>query len=154
MKFTFIVILLLGTQALAGELPEAPVPRNLVVQNEQPQLNFPRRRILDKRFVFAHVALFGSVIFDTEVTHQGLAHHNCVESRVGLPHPTRGRLYASDLSVAAAITAFDYLLQWHHVRSVPYKGDRVGQYLPETGAIVGTIKKFYAGTEWFTHKCF
>lgn len=107
-----------------GELPDAPshVKRN---------------------FWLAHAGLLAATIYDEEVTHQGLAHHNCVEANVNPPYPSRGDLYKNGLLFDALVTGIDYALM---------RGPGHGsQY---SGAAVGIVKHVHGGTKWFTEGCF
>jgi hypothetical protein len=47
--------------------------------------------VLDKKFWVAHGLFLDSIIYDAELTHQGLAHHRCVEGNINLgQRPSRG----------------------------------------------------------------
>lgn len=68
----------------------------------------------------------GIVVFDVEMTHQGIAHHKCVENEVGDLFPSRGGTYRTDLLVLAGLTALDYALavphlspKWHRDTTKP-----------------------------------
>jgi hypothetical protein len=50
-----------------------------------------------KSFVLSEAGYLGAVVFDVEATHQGLAHHRCVESNGDELHPSRGKLYRNAL---------------------------------------------------------
>lgn len=95
-------------------------------------------------FWTAHAALLAATVYDNEATHQGLAHHRCVEGNSDFSqHPTRGKLYAGNLAITAVLTAFDYLF---------YKKVAHGsQYI---GATYGIVQHVKGGTEWFTEGCF
>jgi hypothetical protein len=105
---------------------------NLVYPNDKP------KKILTKPFLGAHAIFLASTVFDVEMTHQGLAHHMCVEQN-GTPHPSRGELYQSQLLQFAAVSGVDLLLQAAHLKFAPYMG-----------AIIGTIKHVDGGTRWAT----
>lgn len=50
--------------------------------------------IWDKRMWAATIFLTGAAVFDIEMTHQGVAHHKCVEGNLSLArHPSRFELY-------------------------------------------------------------
>jgi hypothetical protein len=50
--------------------------------------------IWDKRMWAATMFLTGAAIFDIEMTHQGVAHHKCIEGNLSLAnHPSRFELY-------------------------------------------------------------
>jgi len=101
-----------------------------------------RPSVWNKKFILTHALMFASIVYDDEVTHQGIAHHKCTEANAS-PHPSRGELYVKDLPVAVAVTAFDYFLARKHILIAPY-----------TNPLVGAAKHFYGGTEWFTGNCF
>lgn len=97
-----------------------------------------------KLFWAGHAALLAATVYDEEITHQGLAHHNCVEGNTDFSyHPTRGQLYAEGLGLDAAVTAFDYLLFRKLAHGTQF-----------TGAGIGIAKHIQAGTEWFSKGCF
>jgi hypothetical protein len=77
------------------------------------------------------------------MTHQGLAHHKCVEENGGDPHPGRGELYGKDLGVMALSTGFDWFMARNRIPLVPY-------VLP----IAGTAEHVRGGTAWVTEGCF
>lgn len=100
-------------------------------------------RVWNKKFALAHAAYLGAIIYDEEMTHQGLAHHKCVEKNGGDPHPSRGQLYGKDLGILALSTGFDWFMARHSIRFVPY-------ILP----IAGSEEHVRGGTEWITEGCF
>jgi hypothetical protein len=106
---------------------------NLVYPNDRP------RKLFTKPFLAAHAVFLASTVFDIEVTHQGLAHHMCVEQNGSSPRPSRGDLYKIHLLEFAAFTGMDTLFQAAHFKGAPY-----------VGAIVGTIKHVNGGTRWVT----
>ena len=64
-------------------------------------------KLFQRTFFAAHAILLTSVVYDVEVTHQGLAHHNCVEGNPLLSqHPSRSALYLSDLPEFGVGTVF------------------------------------------------
>jgi hypothetical protein len=78
--------------------PDAPAP-----------LRSNREVFHDRTWLATQSFWLGTIVYDSELTHQGLAHHNCVEgSQIG-PHPSRGALYRSDLPEYVVGTAFNYL---------------------------------------------
>ena len=52
----------------------------------------------NKILVTTQLVWLGAIVFDVEATHQGLAHHKCVEGNGSNPQPSRGGLYRSDLA--------------------------------------------------------
>ena len=51
-------------------------------------------------------------MFDIEVTHQGLAHHKCVEGNEELGYtPSRGKMYRNDMLFIAGVTIADSVLR-------------------------------------------
>ena len=138
----FLILLLSGRMFSADSIPDAPQPQSLLLQSPQRSADIAHQKsspkVLDKKFVLLHTLFLGSVVYDSEVTHQGLAHHKCVEA-YGKPYPSRGDLYAKNLGYAAAFTALDYLLKRMNVRFAPF--------VPAT---IGTIKHIRGGTSWFT----
>ena len=122
----FSVLLILCSLASA-QLPETPVS----------QVHHVRRN-----FWIAHAAALGAVVYDEEITHEGLAHHKCVEGTVDPPTPSRADLYKNGLVFLAAFTAMDYLFY----RTVGHGS----QYVGAAGTI---IKHVHGGTQWFTEGC-
>ena len=106
---------------------------NLVYPNDKP------RKLLSKPFLAAHAVFLAATVFDVETTHQGLAHHMCVEQNGSSPLPSRGELYKTHLLEFGAFTGMDLLFQAAHFKGAPY-----------VGAIVGTIKHVNGGTRWIT----
>lgn len=50
----------------------------------------------------ANIFLAGATIFDIEMTHEGIAHHKCVEGNLDLArHPSRGELYFDNVKAFA-----------------------------------------------------
>jgi hypothetical protein len=126
-------------------LPVSPQPRMLVrPENALPEVQQRKRAsVWNKKFISAHAAYLGAIIYDVEVTHQGLAHHKCLEGNGGDPTPSRGELYGKTLATFAATAGFDWLLARHKVPVVPY-------LLP----IAGTVVHLRGGTQWFTEGCY
>jgi hypothetical protein len=57
---------------------------------------------------FTGDVLFGS--FDAEMTHEGLAHHRCVEHNINPPYPSRWQLYRANIPENAATGVASFLL--------------------------------------------
>jgi hypothetical protein len=103
----------------------------------------PEPRTFTKKFIFAHAAYLSADVFDIEMTHQGLAHHNCVEGGFdGGRKPSRTELYAVDMIVFAVTTGLDSLFQKDH----PPKW---ASWIPYMGAVSGTVTHLKGGIEWY-----
>ena len=140
--------------ALENELRAAsaayhPTPPEDLYYNQQtqqwerkPGSEYPSYHVFDKSFIIAHSAFLGSIVYDVELTHQGLAHHKCVEGN-DEAHPSRGGLYANDLAVFGAITGLDAFIKYGT------KG-WFGKAYSIAAPIPGTILHFKGGTKWLT----
>jgi len=93
----------------------------------------------DKIFLTVQAIWLGSIVFDSEITHQGLAHHNCVENSINPDgdHPSRGALYAGDIPGFALGTAMNWLMMKYVSKSMIF-----------TFPTYGSIKHFQGGSEW------
>ena len=118
-------------------------------QNNPPGYELPQAPSsskIEKRIFWITNGIFlpASVIYDVEVTHQGLAHHRCVEGNEFLAgHPSRGQLYLVNGGFALGEFGVDYLLHRAHVH-----------WIDNMGAVAGGIVHFQAGSTWFTHGCY
>lgn len=149
--------------ALDKRLPDAPSSVSSDAQNaftwdladpKAPTKQLPRvaplsEPIWDKKALAAQVFLAGSMIFDIEATHQGIAHHRCVEGSLVLPrHPSRGELYLDQLEVFAPTVVMEALgamaLRRAHLPRWAWKSML---YLGPTEGSPGHIR---AGTKWLT----
>ena len=82
----------------------------------------------------------GAIVYDSELTHQGLAHHKCVEGNQNLPkHPSRGQIYRSDLPEYLVGTAYNYAML-----------RLVGKPLIFVFAGYGSSEHIRAGSGWLT----
>ena len=126
---SILAFLLLCGFCLA-QIPEAPSPR-----------------IFTPTFILTHAALAGATVYDIEMTHQGLAHHRCVEQNGGTPNPSRGRLYAQQLGYFAGITLMDVGLKALGNR---LQSPRMGELLSSIAPVIGTAKHVNGGTGWAT----
>lgn len=117
---------------------------------ESQQHNFIRPPIWDKKMLVADMVLASSMLLDTEVTHEGIAHHRCEEGNLSLPgHPSRGELYTYNLLEFAPITLFDWwvakavrnghLPRWYW-KSISYMGP-----------VGGSVSHFQGGVRWLTN---
>jgi len=143
--FMLLGVLCCGQNMPDATLPDIPQP-GMLVRPEKPLQEVPqgkRDSVWNKRFVSAHAAYLGAIIYDIEVTHQGLAHHKCLEGNGGDPTPSRGELYGKSLPTFAATVGFDWFLARHKIPVVPY-------ILP----IAGTVVHVRGGTQWFTEGCY
>lgn len=136
------LILLLGLPAWSQETcRHCPNPDQMAQQF--PEAPEEARPTLTKPFLIAHGAWFASIVYDSELTHAGLAHHRCVEIGGGIPerHISRGELYGENGAVFAVGTLFDWLIQ----RSHPPKPFNFMVYAFPT---VGTIEHLHGGSTW------
>ena len=144
------IFMLLGVLCCAQNMPDATVPDTpqpgMLLRAEKPLPEVPQRKwgsVWNKKFVSAHAAYLGAIVYDAEVTHQGLAHHKCLEGNGGDPTPSRGELYGKTIPTFAATVAFDWFLVRHKIPIIPY-------VLP----IAGTVVHVRGGTQWFTEGCY
>jgi len=123
-----------GGEALAPAVYE---PR----QSRRPAPALRNDNVLNKKFIAVHAALLGSMVYDAELTHEGLAHHKCVESNPHLGiHPSRGEIYGQNLLAFSAITGLDWitgkLIKVH--------------YLPYVAPVAESVVHLRGGSEWLT----
>jgi hypothetical protein len=136
-----------GQSALEQQFPENPQPIRPMLHGgyeiDRAKL-VHEPRALTKKFVFAHSLYLASTVFDIETTHQGIAHHKCVEGGEGIadPHPARGEMYAKDMTVFAVLTGLDFVF----AKLQPPKAFR---WMPYMGSTVGTIQHLRGGTQWY-----
>jgi len=129
-----------------ANLPDAPQPPMLVQPGPSlgtDTLQKTRPSVWNKKFIAAHAAYLGAIVYDIEVTHQGLAHHKCLEATGADRTPSRGQLYGKDLPIFAASTGLDWLLAKYQIPYMPY-------VLP----VAGTVVHVHGGTKWFTEGCY
>ncbi|MGA8762206.1 MAG: hypothetical protein WB562_04875 [Candidatus Sulfotelmatobacter sp.] len=94
--------------------------------------------VWNKKFVAVHAAFLGSIVYDTELTHQGIAHHNCAEANPNLgSHPSRGKIYRQNIPAFSAVSGLDWVTA---KTGIPY--------LPYIGPVVGTVVHLTAGSKW------
>lgn len=96
----------------------------------------------DKTLLGTEGFWLGSIVYDAELTHQGLAHHKCVEASnlIDDPHPGRGELYAWAVPEFAAGTALNYLM-------IRFVGKPL---ILETAGIAST-SHLRGGSRWLTN---
>ena len=84
-----------------------------------------------------------SIVYDEEVTHQGLAHHKCYEKNLfNNPNPSRWQLYRNSIPEYAFGTAFNYLMMRYVTKS-----------LILGFPAIATKEHIEGGTQWFTEGC-
>jgi len=106
-----------------------------------PALRSNREAFHDKAWAAAQAVWLGSIVYDAEVTHQGIAHHKCVEGNGDLSErPTRGALYLGNLAEYAAGTGFNYLALRF-----------IGKPLIFEFAGYGSVQHFRSGSAWLTN---
>jgi hypothetical protein len=135
-----------GSSEYGNQFPDAPEPVKLVNGSWQhdPAGDPPKQKTFTKKFVAAHAVFLASVVYDVELTHQGIARHRCVEQNRDLPlHPSRGQSYTEALIPFAVMTGFDVLVQSRHFEK------KVG-WLAYTGAGYGTFVHISGGTSWLS----
>jgi hypothetical protein len=97
-----------------------------------------RRTVWNKKLIVAHAVFLGSIVYDAELTHQGLAHHNCEEGNASLgTHPSRGELYRKNMLSFGAISGIDWFTNKTKMR-----------YLPYLGPVVGSAVHLVGGSKW------
>ena len=73
----------------------------------------------DKSLFTVQTIWLGSIVYDAELTHQGLAHHKCVEGSMGNNlHPSRAELYRSTIPEYTVGTAFNWLMMKYMSKSL------------------------------------
>jgi len=125
----------------AVKRPPKPNPWRLL-DGETDHLS--NREVFDKKFWAVHGMFLDSIIYDAELTHQGLAHHRCVEGNINLgQHPSRGEIYRNNLlEQFVPLTFMDWAL-----------GKYVWKGLGYEGATMGSVIHFRGGTKWLTSGC-
>jgi hypothetical protein len=125
-------------EAEAAPAPALYQPTQTAGKAPQPPLTTPV--IWNKKFIAVHAAFLGSIVYDAELTHQGLAHHDCVEANPNFgDHPGRGVIYRGNLLAFTAVTTFDWFMARAKIRYVPF-----------IGPTVGTAVHLAAGSRWLT----
>jgi hypothetical protein len=141
-----------------GDLPSAPsglpsLKPDPVVWNlaelKQPEAALRPDPIWDKKAWGAQIFLAGAMVVDVEATHQGIAHHKCVEGNSGLNrYPSRSELYLDNFEQFAPIVLIDGLsalaFRHAHLPRWAWKATLYG------GPIYGSAVHLKGGTEWLT----
>ncbi|HEX4489349.1 MAG TPA: hypothetical protein VH088_23950 [Terriglobales bacterium] len=141
-----VICLMLGACCFAENLPDAPSSAYIEQGASMPVPTVHwsiANPVWTKKFIFAHSLMLASGVYDAEITHQGLAHHRCVEKNFGDPYPSRGKIYRDAMLPIAAATAADWFMAKIGIPVVPYT------VMP--GEI--SVMHFRSGSRWFTHDC-
>ena len=123
-------------------VPENPKPQKAgfwsVRGFEDPPLRTNREVLHDKTWLATQAFWAGAIVYDTELTHQGLAHHRCSETTVQLgPYPSRGAIYRNDLPEYIVGTAFNYAMLRLFTKPMIFE-------VPSWGS----IRHIQGGSEW------
>jgi len=156
MKWAIVLAIVLGSgisgaqQAGSGtyrdQFPDAPepVPRLQYGGYAHGHASDPATYVIwTRKFKIAHAIAVGSILYDVEMTHEGLAHHKCAEGGGGITetHVSRKELYANDLIPFAAITGLDAMLKY----MMREKGLAWAGYVFPTYSTILHVK---GGTQW------
>ena len=107
---------------------------------EDPPLRTNAQVFHDKAWIAAQSFWLGSIVYDVELTHEGLAHHKCVEGNGENPYPSRGELYKGHIIEYAVGT----LVNWMSMRYV-------GKPLMFVFPAYGSYEHLRGGTKWLTN---
>jgi hypothetical protein len=131
-------------------LPDAPEPRATEAfpaavyepkGSKQPVAAVKAEPVFNKKFIAVHTGLLASIVYDAELTHQGLAHHKCVESNTELgTHPGRGTIYGQNMLAFGAISGLD----WVAARFIKIP------FLPYITPTVAAAEHITGGSKWLT----
>jgi hypothetical protein len=152
----FLLCLLLtsavvSAQNISDQFPEAPQPvkHSQFGGYEVDKAQLPKRApIFTKTWVGAHAFYLGAVVADAELTHQGLAHHKCVEGNTDLGRrPSRGDLYRNNMIEFGLLTGMDLLFQAVHQNDHPSKAFA---WVPYIGAGYGSTVHLKGALTWPT----
>ena len=72
----------------------------------------------DKTWRVTQTFWLGAIAYDVELTHQGLAHHKCVENSWEDPHPSRGDLYRGHIAEYAVGSGLNWLFMKYVSKSL------------------------------------
>lgn len=153
--FSFLAFLVLSLVSLGQELPNAPsqVAPTIVIKpatfftfgrfDADRPLRTNRQVLLSKTFLISHSIELIATVYDVEMTHQGLAHHKCVEANQTFgPHPGRSELYKDNLLVFGATSAFDFIFDKYVWRPFSLVSPTYASYV-----------HFKGGTSWLRGGC-
>ena len=106
-------------------------------------------RTVSRKFLLAHGVWLAANVFDIEMTHEGMAHHKCVEGGFGgaTRNPSRSELYATDMSIFAALSGIDYFIQRRANSSAEWKPFR---WIPYINPAWGTAVHIKGGYAWYS----
>ena len=132
-----------------ASLPNIEWPLNAPNQPKKPEVHI--EPYWDKTTIATWGVLAGSMIFDSEITHQGIAHHNCVERNLDVGrYPSRGELYFDNfVGEFAPLFALEWVgglaMRNGHVNGRFWKSFR--RYYPLGPA----AWHFEGGAQWLAH---
>jgi len=110
----------------------------------------PQPRVFTKSFLIGHGVYLAANVFDIEMTHQGIAHHRCVEGGFdGERHPARGEMYAIDMTVLTFSTLVDALFKYE--LNQPNNHTKWLAWTPFTLAGWGTVGHLRGGIKWYAN---
>jgi hypothetical protein len=113
-------------------------PRFWTLGDAEHAIRTNRQVFHDKTWLGVQGFWLGTIVYDTELTHQGLAHHNCVEGNAGLgPDPSRGDLYRYNMLVYTVGTSYNWLVMRF-----------VGKPLIFTFPAVNSFQHLRGGSKW------
>jgi hypothetical protein len=133
--------------AASDEVPDAPSALRLILPTEptaklshKPSRGrfmhgetdrLTSREVFDRRFWIAHGIFQDSIIHDAELTHQGLAHHRCVEGHMNLGsiHRARRSIVIILLEQFLSLTFMDWALGKYVWKGLGYEGATVGSVI-------------------------
>lgn len=99
-----------------------------------------RQAFHDKTWLISQGVWLAAISYDVEATHQGIAHHKCVEGGDGANlTPSRGELYRNHIAEYATGTLWNYV--WLRILWKP----EILQF-----PAYGSAAHFVAGSKWFT----
>ena len=127
-------------------LPDAPIQVTAYKSGAHDKADDSAKYVIwNKKFTFAHVGELSSILYDVEMTHEGLAHHKCAEGGGGTTerHVSRNELYVNNLIPFAATTGLDVLFKY-------MMRERSLAWVPYASSAYGTILHLKGGTEWAT----
>jgi hypothetical protein len=122
--------------------PEPDKPGFWTFRNSQdgPALRTNGQVFHDKTWRATQIFWLGSIVYDVELTHQGLAHHKCVENSIENPHPSRGDLYSGHIAEYAVGTGLNWLFMKYVSKSL---------ILEFPG--YASVKHLQGGSEWLVN---
>jgi hypothetical protein len=141
------------------EVPDAPSATTLARQDtfvwplteptKQPTTAPPPVPIWDKKILAANIFLAGATIFDIEMTHEGIAHHKCVEGNLALSRqPSRGELYFDNLQQFVPVVVISGLTALSgRAAHLPVWFWKTMEYM---GPVYGSTIHLRGGIHWYT----